>query len=423
MAEFIIMPKMGFNMDKGTLLKWLKKQGEAIAKGEGLFEIQTDKITMEIEASCGGTVLRLLAEAGQEIPVTVPIAVIGEPGEDIEAMLAETQKASAAQVQEKASNTIEAKTKEVTSKISIPVKAKDIKLSPRARKYAQAHQLDVVGLAIAGTGRDGIVTEADLVKYVNGNSQQPQDEGPVLETEGVVNVDQLGRKIVRTVPYTGMRKIVGDRLSHSKFTAPHLYFLRAVDMSEVIALHKQVNASQSTPSSLNDYIVMAVAKALQSYPELNASLSGSEIIQYQSVNIGIAVALDNGLIVPVVKDIQSQNLLELSLASKEMIKKAREGKLMPEEYQSGTFTISNLGMFGIDSFTAIINPPETGILAVSSIVKKQVVVTEGDQDAVAIRPIMNLTLTVDHRLIDGVTAVKFLNAVKNNLEKPINVLF
>jgi len=461
MADLIIMPKLGFNMAKGKLTRWLKQEGETIIKGEILFEIETDKTAMEIEATSSGTVLRLLGEVGEDIPVTLPIAIIGEPGENINALMAEAQTALGKEVTVQATKDTREERKPKPGGIFRDAAAsrRSNKISPRARKYAIDNNFDFTGMDIVGTGPDGIVIAADMANCL-AKLQQPvvrkritplakkmaefdkidiqtlqgsgiggkitrQDVEMVLAAKEVPvsdDVDQMGRKIREIVPYSGIRKVIGDRLSQSKFTAPHLYFSNSVDMSEVIVLHKRVNETQFIPTSLNDYVILAVAKALKSHPALNACLAGDKIIQYQSVNIGVAVALDNGLIVPVIKDVQDKNIVELAIESKTMIAKARGGKLLPEEYQSGTFTISNLGMFGIENFTAIINPPEAGILGVSSIIKKQIVVSEGGQDIALIRPMMNIMLSVDHRIVDGLEAVKFLNSVKNNLEKPLNIL-
>jgi pyruvate dehydrogenase E2 component (dihydrolipoamide acetyltransferase) len=232
-----------------------------------------------------------------------------------------------------------------------------------------------------------------------------------------------GKRVAKAVPYDGVRRIIGERLAQSKFTAPHLYFTQKVDMSELAGLRKRVNAAGGQKTSVTDYIARACVIALGKCPELNASLVGDRIEQYASVNIGLATATPSGLIVPVVKDAQDMKLAEISAAAALLIAKAREGRLMPDEYTGGTFTISNLGMFGIENFTAIINPPESGILAISSTKDEPVAAADANgEKSIVIRPMMNITLSVDHRLIDGLLAARFVTEVKRLLESPVELL-
>jgi pyruvate dehydrogenase E2 component (dihydrolipoamide acetyltransferase) len=225
------------------------------------------------------------------------------------------------------------------------------------------------------------------------------------------------------VPYSGVRKIIGERLAESKFTAPHLYFTQKVNLAELLPLRALINSKQGQKTSVTDYIARAVILALLKYPEMNASLAGEVIELYENVNLGIAVAAPTGLIVPGIRDAHELSVVELAKASAPLFEKARAGKLAPDEYQGGTFTISNLGMFGIENFTAIINPPEVGILAISATKDEPVVVTgAGGEKSIEIRPIMNITLTVDHRVIDGLLAAQFVGEVKRLLESPIELL-
>jgi pyruvate dehydrogenase E2 component (dihydrolipoamide acetyltransferase) len=219
-----------------------------------------------------------------------------------------------------------------------------------------------------------------------------------------------------------MRKIIGDRLSLSMFTAPHLYFTTSIDVGDLIALRQQLNSAQEQKVSLNDFIAAAVTMTLQKCPELNSSLQGGRIIHYEDVNLGIAVALEYGLIVPVIKKAQDKTVVQIARESQSLIDKARSGKLLPDEYQGGTFTISNLGMFGIENFTAIINPPEAGILSISTVKKTPVVVEETGRENILIRPIMQVTLSVDHRIIDGLVATRFVNLLKALMEKPLGII-
>ena len=233
-----------------------------------------------------------------------------------------------------------------------------------------------------------------------------------------------GKEILEIVPYSGVRKIIGDRLAQSKFTAPHLYFTQKVNLDKLLDLRKQINDVQEKKTSVTDYIAKAVIKCLQKYPDMNESLVGDQIVKYKSVNLGIAVAAPAGLIVPVVKNANCKTVVEISReASALLFDKARNGKLTPDEYTGGTFTVSNLGMFGIENFTAIINPPEVGILAVSATKDEPFVVQNADgSKSVEIKPMMNITLTVDHRVIDGLLAAQFVTEVKRLLENPIELL-
>ena len=232
-----------------------------------------------------------------------------------------------------------------------------------------------------------------------------------------------GKEILEEIPYAGVRKVIGDRLAQSKFTAPHLYFTQKVDLTELLKLRKQVNDAQDKETSVTDYIARATVIALQKYPEMNASLIGDKIVKYKSVNLGIAVASPTGLIVPNVKNAQNLSVVELSKASTPLFDKARAGKLAYDEYNGGTFTISNLGMFGIENFTAIINPPEVGILAISSTKDEPaVIMNAAGEKEIAIRPMMNIQLTVDHRLIDGLLAAQFVTEIKKLLESPISLM-
>ncbi len=236
-------------------------------------------------------------------------------------------------------------------------------------------------------------------------------------------MDALGKIVLNTAPYKGVRKIIGERLAQSKFTAPHLYFTDSIDTSKFTAFRKQINESGDIKVAVSDLLVMAASKALKKFPGINVSLEDDQIVTYASTNIGMAVAGDNGLIVPVVKNVQTKSLTDVAKESRDLVERAKVGKLAPDEFSGGTFTISNLGMFGIENFTAIINPPESAILAVSSVRKKAIVVTDEDgEDSIVIRPMMNIQLTVDHRLIDGLLAAQFIAYFKGLLENPMRIL-
>lgn len=473
MAEIIIMPKLGFNMNEGKLVQWYKSEGEEITKGEPLFSVETDKTNMDIEATSDGVVKKLLIEEGDQIPVTLPIAVIGSADEDVSAAVADAKAQlaaggadvsdvdEAAAVAEQAEAPAEAKVPAAAPKTADGV----IKITPRARRVAAENDLAVEDLAIEGTGWQGGICEKDILEYlasnkvkatpvaaamakaegidladikgsgVNGKIMKEDVEKVIAAAKkavaaaedqapaGAGEITPDGKEIGEKIPYAGVRKVIGDRLAESKFTAPHLYFTQKVNMEDVLALRKKVNEVQDKKTSVTDFIAKAVIMTLKKYPEMNSSLVGETIERYKSINLGIAVASPTGLIVPNIKNSQNMSVVEISKASTPLFDKARAGKLAVDEYAGGTFTISNLGMFGIENFTAIINPPEVGILSISSTKDEPFVVTKEDgTKEIQIKPMMNIQLTVDHRIIDGLLAAQFVTNVKNLLENPISLM-
>ena len=454
MAEFIIMPKLGFNMDVGELVKWHKNEGDAIKKEDVVFEIQTDKTTMEIESTISGVLLKILVQEGETVPVTLPVCIVGKIGEDIRALIAEAQgvlgTGSSVDAEPVPEIPVAAEMTTAPEAIAAAVVPGDLKISPRAKKYAADHGLDLGGAAIVGTGFQGGIMQRDLEQAVKGGKISPlakkmaaaaqvdltavsgtgiggkivkaDIEAVIQVPKAAVNVPGGEIEVLRTIPYSGMRKIIGDRLSQSKFTAPHLYFTAAVDVTELIKFRDMVNKSQEQKVSYNDFVIAAVSQALQKHPEINCSLQRDKIIQYKDVNIGMAVGMESGLIVPVIKKSQGKKLTTIAAETQALAEKARTGKLLPQDYQGGTFTVSNLGMFGIENFTAIINPPEAAILGVGALKKNPVVVSKDGEDVIVVRTIMNITLSIDHRLIDGLNAVKFIKEVQGMLENPLIIL-
>ena len=340
-----------------------------------------------------------------------------------------------------------------------------IKITPRARRVAAENDLAVEDLTIEGTGWQGGICEKDILEYlasnkvkatpvaaamakaegidladirgtgVNGKVMKEDVEKVIAAAKkavaaaedqapaGAGEITPDGKEIGEKVPYAGVRKVIGDRLAESKFTAPHLYFTQKVNMEDVLALRKKVNEVQDKKTSVTDFIAKAVIMTLKKYPEMNSSLVGETIERYKSINLGIAVASPTGLIVPNIKNSQDMSVVEISKASTPLFDKARAGKLAVDEYAGGTFTISNLVMFGIENFTAIINPPEVGILSISSTKDEPFVVTKEDgTKEIQIKPMMNIQLTVDHRIIDGLLAAQFVTNVKNLLENPLSLM-
>lgn len=471
MAEVIIMPKLGFNMNTGKLVEWYKNEGDTVAKGEPLFSVETDKTNMDIEATGDGVVKKLFISAGDEIPVTLPIAVVGGADEDVSAVVADAMAqleggGAAPAASEETKVEVAAAQTEQAEKKPAPAAGGRMRITPRARRVAAENDLSLEGIEITGTGWQGGICEQDILDYlasnklkatpvaqamaaaegidlstvagtgVNGKIMKADVEKAVSANKaaaakqtaesseaGAAKFSPDGKEILEEVPYAGVRKVIGDRLSESKFTAPHLYFTQKVNLEKLLDVRKQVNSAQDKKTSVTDYIARATIMALQKYPEMNSSLVGDTIVKYKSVNLGIAVASPTGLIVPNIKDSQNMSVVELSKASSPLFEKARAGKLAIDEYTGGTFTISNLGMFGIENFTAIINPPEVGILSISSTKDEPVVVTAADgSKEIAIKPMMNIQVSVDHRIIDGLLAAQFVTEIKNLLETPISLL-
>jgi pyruvate dehydrogenase E2 component (dihydrolipoamide acetyltransferase) len=288
--------------------------------------------------------------------------------------------------------------------------------TPLARRVAEVVNVELSD--VAGSGARGKILKDDVLGFVDSSRSPAADAkaSPAGRAEG-------GKTVLEVKPYSGVRKIIGTRLAASKFTAPHLYFTQKVDMLALLELREKVNASLGRKASVTDFIVKAVTACLVKFPDVNASLVGEEIELYESVNVGVAVAAPNGLIVPVLRDCEKKGLARIAEEASELVDRARNGKLRPDEYRDGTFTVSNLGMFGIENFTAIINPPESAILAVSATKDEVIAADDGNGGkTVAIRPMMNITLTVDHRIIDGLLAARFVTEVKRILENPIETL-
>ncbi len=444
MAKVVVMPKLGYTQDTGAIAEWLKKEGETVKRGEPLFDVHTDKSVVTVEANCSGTLLKIALEPEVTVPVLTPVAVVGEPGEDAEAALAGHKKMEVADAQGGGLDELEEEVaSEAPAEEAPAADASNLKMSQRAKKYIRENEIDINSVAqIKGTGYEGGITEKDIkasplakkiakkngvdlaaVKGTGVNGKiMKKDVVAAPKTSGkAVSTDD--KMIESVVPYAGVRKIIGDRLSESKFTAPHLYFTDSIDMTEFNAFRKLLNEKSEQKISASDLLVKAASKALQKYPKINASLQGNEIIYYKSTNIGMAVAGDNGLIVPVVKNVQDKTLGEIAVETRDLVERAKVGRLKPEEYSGGTFSISNLGMFGIENFTAIINPPEAAILSISSIRKTPVVITDkAGNDTIAIRPMMNVQLSVDHRIIDGLLAAQYVACYKELLENPVLIL-
>ncbi len=439
MAKVIIMPKLGFTQEEGQLVKWYKNVGDKVSKGEAFFDVHTDKSVVAVEAAENGTVLKIVVQPDTTVPVFTPVAVVGEPGEDADAVLKAHVMDVAPDAAIKAD--FDSEPERETPPESKTVSTSELKLTPKARKLIKDEGYDIESIAkIKGTGFEGGITAKDIkasplarkiaeasgvdltqVKGTGINGKIMKSDVANAAAAFAASSDE--KRVAGTAPYAGVRKIIGDRLSESKFTAPHLYFTDAVDTTKMTELRAKINARGDIKIAVSDILIMAASKALRKYPEINSSLVGDKIVTYESTNIGVAVAGDNGLIVPVVKNVQDKTISRVAAESRDLISRAKIGRLSPSEYTGGTFSISNLGMFGIDNFTAIINPPESAILAVGSVKKTPVVITNDEgEDEIAIRPMMNITLSVDHRIIDGLLAAQFVGYLKSLLEDPISIL-
>ncbi|MCD8138453.1 MAG: 2-oxo acid dehydrogenase subunit E2 [Planctomycetaceae bacterium] len=434
MADVIIMPKLGYNMDEGRLVAWHCTVGDAIRKGEVFFEIETDETVMPVEATADGVVLKLVLEEGAYAAVFTPIAVVGQPGEDADVALA------AASGGESESQSGPAPEPSIAAAPALTGRRSALKLTPKAKRLVREENLDPASLAgITGTGFRGGITAKDIMASPLARKLAERNGVDLTEVHGsgaggkVMRADVEryaatptagGEKRIRSsVPYKGVRKIIGDRLAESKFTAPHLYFTDVVDATNFAACRASLNSAGDVRIAVSDLLTLAAARALVAFPDVNVSLVDGNIVSYASVNIGNAVAGDNGLVVPVIKNVQDKSLTAIARENRDLVERAKTGRVQSEEYSGGTFTISNLGMFGIENFTAIINPPESAILSVSSVRKKPVVVTGDDgEDTLAIRPMMTIQLSVDHRLIDGLLAARFVAYFKALLENPLRML-
>lgn len=473
MAQLFTMPQLGSTMEEGVVLKWYKQEGEAIHKGEVLLEIETDKASMEVDVTFDGVVRKLLLPEGATVPIKQPIAIIGTADEPIDALLKEAGLGGNMAEPAPASNGAAiASTPTVSAPEAAPALAigqSDFAISPRARRAADENRVPVVALAGRGTGPNGRVIERDVLAYLEEQKSQPAIAASNGEEKTAprvtplaariaddlgVNLDDLalglpGSRVRRedvlrhaetqrpvdepapvtttaaeyTVqPFAGMRKRIADNIVKSAFTAPHVTLTLEVDMTEAAEFRQRlipdVEKAYGARLSYTDILVKAVARALGEFPRVNAALVGDEIRIYAQKNIGVAVALDEGLVVPVVKEADKKSLGAVSSELKQLVERARTGKFTPDDLAGGTFSITNLGAFGIDVFDPVIVPPQAAILGVGRIADKAVVINK----EVVVRTTMNLCLSFDHRVLDGAPAARFLQRLKELLETPMLIL-
>lgn len=451
----VIMPKMGDGMEEGTLLRWLKQVGETVDIGDPLAEIETDKVSLEIEATAGGVLTQTLVAEGEAVPIGTAIATIGAEGEVAEEEApAPTAATQQAEPESQAAVTAEAGTTEAAPPAAVatapappaatngvgeataatPRDAGDrLRASPIVKRLAAEHGIDLN--AIAGTGPGGRIVKDDIMPFVTGARPAPKATEAAPAPAATTPVPAVTQPQAAPAPAvaaaTGspggtvremsrIRKTTGRRMVEAKTVIPHFYVSTVVEMDAAAAFREQINAQaldDASKVSFNDLIVKAAALALRQFPNLNTSLEGDTWYDHANIDINVAVAIENGLIAPFVADADSRSLGSIARATKDLIGRARNGGLEPAEYQGGTFTISNLGMFDVDEFIAIINPPQAAILAIGSIAEVAVV----KDGRVSVGKQMKITLSADHRVTDGAEVARFLMAVKGFLQNPMQL--
>lgn len=412
MAEIVRMPALSDTMTEGTLIAWHKNVGDKIKNGDLLAEIETDKAVMEFQSPYDGVLLHIGIEAGNAVPVNDIIAVIGKAGEDVKAILASAGQAAAPKTEE-------APAKEVIETLSAALTATSqavttdeegrFKASPLAKAMAKEEGIDLS--KVAGSGDEGRIVKKDVEAFLEnkkGSVETVAAPTPILSPEGAYEDVQLSQ----------MRKTIARRLGESKFTAPHFYLTMEICMDKLIETRKQLKKLSDEPISFNDFIIKACAKSLQKNSVINASWLGDRIRYYKYVNIGVAVAMEEGLVVPVIKNADMKSLSQISSEVRNLAEMARDRKLQPQDMTGNTFTISNLGMFGIEEFTAIINPPDACILAVGRI-SQRLIMENGE---VKESNFMKVTLSCDHRVVDGANGARFLQTLKDILEEPMRLM-
>ena len=413
MAFEVKMPQLGLTMEEGTVTRWVKQEGDAVKAGEVILEITTDKLTSEVESEHDGVLLKIVAQEGEDIPVKGLLAYIGEAGEQIgdvapAAPAAPTAPAPAAETS--------APVQAAPAPVAAPVGGR-VRISPMAKKTATKLSVDYT--TVAGSGPMGRIVQKDILAAAEAAKNAPalvEEVAPAKPAATTVLELMEGDEVVKLA---GMRKVVAERMTKSAQEIPTVTQNVKIDVTDLMAFRKKVNNDLGVKYSLNDYVLKATAKALKNNRHILVSLDGDKIIKRAHVNIGMAVALDDGLIVPVIKDADKMSLSEISAAAKDLAERARTNKLGMDEYKGSTFSISNLGMFGVETFDPIINQPDAGILGVCAVQDELVMDEEGN---ITKRQFMRISYTFDHRLIDGATAAKFELAIRDLLQNPMQIL-
>ena len=428
MANITLMPKLSDTMTVGTLVKWLKKEGDVIKTGDMLAEVETDKATMELESYFDGTLLKIFSPAGSQLPIGAALCAIGKPGEKVEAPAPKAAPVAAPApaapvVAAPAPAPVAVAAPAPAPKPAAPAAAPAapagrVKISPLARKLAEEKRIDFT--RVKGTGPGGRIVRADILaaeKNPPPAAAKPAraEAAPAWGYRSVL--DKSPVQAESFAPASNMRATIARRLLEAKTTIPHFYLDIEVDAAPLLALREQLNAGLAKDGvklSVNDFVLKAAAAALRAIPGVNTSWTGTGIQSHSAIHVSFAVAIEDGLITPVIRDTDGKTLFQISAEAKSLGGRAKDKKLQPAEFTGGTFCVSNLGMAGVDRFCAIINPPNAAILAVGTTVKKPVV----KDDEIVIGQRMTLTLSCDHRVVDGLLGAKFLNAVKAHLESP-----
>lgn len=443
MSTKVVMPKLGATMEEGTIVSWLVQIGEIVEEGDPIAEIQTDKMVMEIEAETTGVLLKTLYDVGTTVNVHEVIAYMGEEGECVE----ELEQQLSGTSKEADGESIKTLTEKTIKEKQSGDKDK-VRRTPAARKLAENNQVKLSG--IAGTGPLGRIQKLDVENYLEENAKKitplakkiAEDQGidykniagsgshgKILRNDLVtshlsnkIDEQSMSSQDDKRVAFKGMRKFIAKRISESAYTAPHVTLISEIDMTNCVSLRREllpvIEKVEGLRLSFNDILMKATAFTLRQYPNMNISLEGNDIVYHSNINIGMAVAVPDGLVVPVLRNVDKKGLGVLTREAKIIGNQARDGKLSPDDMQGSTFTISNLGMYAVDGFTPIINSPNAAILGVGRIQKKSVVVN----DEVAIRSMMSVSLSFDHRIIDGAPAAAFLTELKDILENPFKLL-
>ena len=440
-VEVVKMPRLSDTMEEGTVAAWLKKVGDTVEEGEILAEIETDKATMEFESFYSGTLLYVGIQEGESSPVDAVLAVIGPEGTDVDAVLnakpSKDKKKSTSENTEtasksgaSASETSKHESKSSSSDDTVGASSKSVSdgqrifASPLAKKMAEDKGIDLVN--VSGSGDNGRIVKKDIENFTpaakpktqpEGQGESAKEESNAVQSVAPMNLP-VGEEGTEEIKNSQMRKAIAKTLSKSKFTAPHYYLTIEVDMDNAIASRKQINDMPETKVSFNDMVVKACAMALRKHPQVNTSWSDNAMLYHQHIHIGVAVAVPDGLVVPVLKFADQMGLAQIGGSVKELAGKARNKKLTPAEMEGSTFTVSNLGMFGISEFTSIIYPPNSAILSVGAIVEKPVV----KNGEIVVGNVMKVTLACDHRTVDGATGSQYLTTLKTYLENPVTML-
>ncbi|HSR47060.1 MAG TPA: dihydrolipoamide acetyltransferase family protein [Anaerolineales bacterium] len=413
MATVVSMPKLGFDMAEGTLVRWVRAVGEAVEKGEILAEIETDKATVEVEAVESGTVRKLLVQEGTAVPIGTPIAVLGTPDEPIDSLPELAEGATQAAEQPKPAASPAPAPVAPPAQPPVAEASGRVRASPLARRMAAEHALDLS--RIRGSGPGGRVTKRDISAALQTGTTPTGARVP--SAPSVTLPPRPERDEV--IPASRLRQAIGRRMVAAKQQVPHFYLTADIDAAQLVSLRAEANAAlpEETRLSFHDFVVRASALALRAFPALNASLDGDKIVRYAAVNVGSAVAVEGGLLTVIVRDADAKALPTISAEIREMAFRARDGRVRPDDIEGATFTVSNLGMFDVDEFIAIINPPETAILAVGSV--RQVPVVEAGAVVAGWR--MRVTLSADHRVTDGAEAARWLQHLRTYLEHPVRL--